>query len=105
MTELAEAMRPLTVGPAVHHLHASSATRMRPPAPPVIRARLGAGISLEPAGLPPALLGSLKHAASLHNPDFYQREKRRLSTFQMRLEEIASFLLLVIHIGDGTPAG
>lgn len=54
---------------------------MHPPAPAVIRARLGAGISLERAGLPPALLGSLKHAASLHNPDFYKREKRRLSTY------------------------
>jgi superfamily II DNA or RNA helicase len=83
VTDLAEAMRPLTVGPAVRHIHASSATRMHPPAPPVIRARLGAGISLERAGLPPALLGSLKHAASLHNPDFYKREKRRLSTFQV----------------------
>lgn len=81
VTARAEAMRPLAVGPAVRHLHASGATRMRPPAPAVIRARLGAGISLERAGLPPALLGSLKHAASLHNPEFYKREKRRLSTY------------------------
>ncbi len=29
----------------------------------------------------PALLGSLKHAASLHNPESYKREKRRLSTY------------------------
>lgn len=54
---------------------------MHPPAPAVIHARLGAGVSLERAGLPPALLGSLKHAASLHNPEFYKREKRRLSTY------------------------
>ncbi len=81
VADRAEAMRPLTVGPAAYRLHASGATRMHPPAPAVIRARLGAGISLERAGLPPALLGSLKHAASLHNPDFYKREKRRLSTY------------------------
>jgi len=31
--------------------------------------------------LPPALLGSLKRAASLHNPEFYKREKRRLATY------------------------
>ena len=81
VADRAEAMRPLTVGPGVRRLHASGATRMHPPAPAVIRARLGAGISLERAGLPPALLGSLKHAASLHNPEFYKREKRRLSTY------------------------
>ncbi len=83
VAERAEAMRPLSVGPTERHLHASGATRMHPPAPAVIQTRLGAGISLERAGLPPALLGSLKHAASLHNPEFYKREKRRLSTFQV----------------------
>lgn len=81
VAERAETMRPLTVGPGVRHLHASGATRMHPPAPAVIRSRLGSGLSLERAGLPPALLGSLKHAASLHNPEFYKRERRRLSTY------------------------
>ena len=79
--DIAETMRPLTVGPGARRLHASRATRMQPLAPAVIRARLGAGVSLDRAGLPPALLGSLKHAASLHNPEFYKREKRRLSTY------------------------
>jgi len=51
VADRAEAMRPLTVGPAARRLHASGATRMHPPAPAVIRARLGAGISLERAGL------------------------------------------------------
>ena len=82
-TQLAEAMRPLTVGPAAGHLYRSGATRMHPPPPLVIRARLGAALSLERSGLPPALLGSLKHAASLQNPEFYKREKRRLSTFNV----------------------
>ena len=81
VADRAEAMRPLTVGPGARRLHASGATRMHPPAPAVIRARLGAGVSLERAGLPPALLRSLEHAASLHNPEFYKREKRRLSTY------------------------
>ncbi|MHB8329354.1 MAG: TOTE conflict system archaeo-eukaryotic primase domain-containing protein [Acidimicrobiales bacterium] len=80
--DLAESMRPLAVGPTVRRLHASAATKMHPQPPAVIRARLDAGISVERAGLPPALLGSLKHVASLHNPEFYKRERLRLSTFQ-----------------------
>lgn len=79
---LAEALRPPVVGPLVRELRASDATKMRPQPPPVIHARLGAGISVERIGLPPALLGSLKHASSLHNPEFYKREKLRLSTYQ-----------------------
>lgn len=81
-TGLAEALRPPVVGPSVRELRASDATKMRPQPPPVIHARLGAGISVERIGLPPALLGSLKHAASLNNPEFYKREKLRLSTYQ-----------------------
>jgi hypothetical protein len=79
---LAEAMRPLVVGPSVRNLGASDATKLRPQPPAVIHARLDAGISIERIGLPPALLASLKHAASLHNPEFYKREKLRLSTFE-----------------------
>lgn len=78
--QIAESLRPLRVGPG-RRLRRSSATRTDPPAPPVIRARLGTGLSIERAGLPPALLATIKHAASLHNNDFYERERRRLSTY------------------------
>ena len=80
-TELAEALRPPAVGSEVVRLRTSTATRTHPPAPAVIRARLSASFSIERAGLPPALLSSLKHAASIHNPEFYKREKQRRSTF------------------------
>jgi len=79
---LAEALRPPIVGPSAWELRASDATKLRPQPPPVIHARLGAGLAVERIGLPPALLGALKHAASLHNPEFYKREKLRLSTYQ-----------------------
>jgi superfamily II DNA or RNA helicase len=39
-------------------------------------------LSLDRIGLPPALVASLKHLASVHNPEFYQREKLRLSTWR-----------------------
>ncbi len=38
--------------------------------------------SVAKTGLPPWLLVSVKHLASLHNPEFYQRQKLRLSTWQ-----------------------
>jgi superfamily II DNA or RNA helicase len=79
---LAESMRPVVVGPSVRDLFASDATKLRPHPPPVIHARLDAGISVERIGIPPALLGALKHAASLANPEFFKREKLRLSTYQ-----------------------
>jgi hypothetical protein len=50
-------------------------------APPVIHARLGAGIRLQSAELPPALQASLRHAASLANPAFYRNQRLRRSTW------------------------
>jgi superfamily II DNA or RNA helicase len=52
------------------------------PAPGRISGVLGTGISVAKTGLPPWLLASIKHLASLHNPEFYQRQKLRLSTWQ-----------------------
>jgi hypothetical protein len=43
--------------------------------------RLRAGVAIERAGLPPALLAAIKHSASLHNAEFCDRERRRLSTW------------------------
>jgi len=78
---LATAMRPLRVGPGAQQLWRAASTRTDPPAPKLIRARLGAGVAIERAGLPPALLAAIKHSASLHNAEFYDRERRRMSTW------------------------
>ena len=48
---------------------------------PVIHARLGAGIRLEQSELTPAFLATLKHAASMKNPLFYERQRLRISTW------------------------
>jgi superfamily II DNA or RNA helicase len=71
----------VTVGAAVDRVGVPSSTKTRPPAPAVIHARLGAGIRLEQAELTPALLTTLKHAASMPNPLFYERQRRRISTW------------------------
>ncbi len=71
----------VTVGTAVDRIGVPGSTKTRPPAPAVIHARLGAGIRVEQAELTPALLASLKHAASMPNPLFYERQRRRTSTW------------------------
>ena len=71
----------VTVGSAVERISAAASTKTRPEFPPVIHARLGAGIRLEESELTPAFLTTLKHAASMPNPLFYERQRLRISTW------------------------
>lgn len=52
-----------------------------PPPPEVIQARLGAMLSIERAGLPTAVLAAFKHLASISNPEFYEKQRMRFSTW------------------------
>ncbi len=96
----------LTVGAAVQRLAAPAASQTIPPVPAVIHARLGAGISVPGQDLTPALAATLKHAASLANPDFYDRQRRRQSTWNvprfLRLydEDLDGGLVLPRGLGD-----
>ena len=64
-------------------------TRYRPPLalgphqkpPEVIRAVSGAMLAIDRIGVPPALVAGLKHLASLHNPEYYEKERLRFSTW------------------------
>jgi hypothetical protein len=78
---LADLVGIVRVGAAVDRLTSTTATRVRPQPAPVVHATLGAGVSLEMADLTPAALATLKHAASMANPAFYDRERRRFSTW------------------------
>lgn len=73
----------VAVAAEVTQLTAPSSTRTRPPAPPVLSARLGAGIRLEQAELTPGLAATVRHAASMHNPEFYVRQRMRASTYNI----------------------
>ncbi|MCA1672443.1 MAG: DEAD/DEAH box helicase family protein, partial [Actinobacteria bacterium] len=80
-TSIVDSLRPVEVGPAASKLRRPR--RTDEPAPPeVIPAFLGSGISIARIGLPPSLLASLKHLASLHNPEYYEKERLRFSTFR-----------------------
>ena len=52
------------------------------PPPERIAGALGSMLSVDKAGIPPSLLSSIKHLASLHNPMFYERQRLRLSTYK-----------------------
>ena len=76
---LAESLRPVDAGPAL--TLADLARAAGPPPPASIRARLGAMLSIERSGLPPAVIAALKHLASIHNPVFYEKQRMRFSTW------------------------
>jgi superfamily II DNA or RNA helicase len=78
---LARQVGAVQVGRAVDRLQAPTATRTKPRPSAVVRAVLGAGVSVPRDDLTPALLATLKHAASMPNPDFYERQRRRFSTW------------------------
>jgi superfamily II DNA or RNA helicase len=70
-------------GSEVTRLTAPVSTQIRPQAATAVRARLGASIRIELADLTPALAAALRHAASMHNPLFYERQRMRASTWDI----------------------
>jgi len=73
----------VAVAADVTELAAPFSSQIRPPAAPVLHFRLGAGIRAGQAELTPALAAALRHAASMHNPEFYQRQRMRASTYNI----------------------
>jgi hypothetical protein len=82
LEDLLEKIPALTIGPGFTESKSLFA-RKRYPAPTKIHAVFAASISLEKAGMPPWMVSQIKHLASFHNPKFYERQKLRLSTFQI----------------------
>ncbi|MGH3406991.1 MAG: TOTE conflict system archaeo-eukaryotic primase domain-containing protein, partial [Streptosporangiaceae bacterium] len=81
VTRAADKAARITTGAAVRQIGEPVSTRTRPAPPPVIQVRLGAGVRLEQEQLTPALLATLKHAASMPNPLFYERQRLRAPTW------------------------
>jgi superfamily II DNA or RNA helicase len=81
LEEIVGAMGDLETGPEARTYRRGTTvtTAVEPPA--VIGARAGAMLSIDRVGVPPALVAALKHAASLHNPEFYEKERMRFSTW------------------------
>ncbi|MFI7547971.1 TOTE conflict system archaeo-eukaryotic primase domain-containing protein [Actinoplanes sp. NPDC049599] len=70
-----------TTGSDVAAISRSAATRVHPALPPVVHAEIGAGLNLDAGQLTPAALATLKHAAAMANPKFYELQRLRKSTW------------------------
>ena len=101
---------PVDVGTRVERLTVPTSTRTRPHPASTISARLGAGIQLSSDELTPALLSTLKHAASMPNPEFYERQRRRAAIWNVPRfirsfdETLDSRLVLPRGLGDTVAA-
>lgn len=80
VSDLVATLRPAEAGPAVSL--AELARRGGPPPPPVVRGQIAGRLSIERAGLPPALIAGLKHLGSVANPEFYEKQRMRFSTWK-----------------------
>lgn len=81
LTRLTKRLGMVSVGASVKRLRAATSTRISVAPPTVIHARRGSVITIDGTNLPPALMATLKHAASMPNPIFYERQRRRASTW------------------------
>jgi superfamily II DNA or RNA helicase len=81
--KVAERVRSPSVGAAVDRLIRASSTKTHPQLPPIVHAELGSRITVSGTDLTPAMLSTLKHAASRANPEFYERQRMRRSTWNI----------------------
>ena len=81
VASLAGAFGELATGPDAVTYRQPPSPAAGPKPPPRIAAMAGAMLAIDRIGLPPALLAALKHLASLHNPEFYEKERLRFSTW------------------------
>lgn len=93
---LAERVGSPVVGVAVTASRPTMSSRTHPRPSPIVHLRLGSGIRLAMDELAPAPLATLKHAATMANPDFYERQRRRQSTWK-----VPRFIMSYDETADG----
>ena len=71
----------IVVGAGTERIRPATATKIHVEAPAVLSMRSGARLVLSSSDLTPSLLSTLKHAASMSNPAFYERQRLRKSTW------------------------
>jgi hypothetical protein len=81
LTRAATRLGTLRTGSSVDKVVQPSASKIDVPVPRSVDVELSGTIRVKAASLPPALLATLRHAASMPNPAFYDRERRRQSTW------------------------
>jgi superfamily II DNA or RNA helicase len=83
VTKLAADLREPAVGSRVKHARPARSTRTQPSPAPIVHLTLDGGVRIPGSELSPSLYATLKHAASTYNPDFYDRQRRRQSTWNI----------------------
>lgn len=83
VAKLAGELREPAVGSRVRHARPAKSTRTQPQPAPIVHVTLGGRIRIPGNELSPSLYATLKHAASTYNPDFYDRQRRRQSTWNI----------------------
>ncbi len=73
----------IVVGSEVTRLEASPATAIHPRPPAQVRGTLGATLRVLDEDLTPELSAALRHAATIHNPAFYEAQRARRSTWNV----------------------
>lgn len=81
LTRAATRLGTLRTGSHVDKVVKPTATKIDVPVPRSVDVELSSTMRVKAAALPPALLATLRHAASMPNPAFYDRERRRQSTW------------------------
>jgi len=83
VTKLATSLHEPAVGSRVKRARPARSTRTQPNPAPIVHVVLDGGIQIPGSELSPALYATLKHAASTYNPEFYDRQRRRQSTWNV----------------------
>jgi hypothetical protein len=83
VSKLATALREPAVGSRVDRARPAQSTRTQPRPAPIVHLALDGGVRIPGSELSPSLYATLKHAASTHNPEFYDRQRRRQSTWNV----------------------
>lgn len=83
VAKLASSLREPAVGARVDHARPAKSTRTQPSSAPVVHLALDGRVRIPGAELSPSLYATLKHAASVYNPEFYDRQRRRQSTWNV----------------------
>lgn len=83
VSRLVSQLREPRVGVKVERLHRTQSTRTVPRPAPIVHLMLDGGVRVPGDELSPALYATLKHAASMANPEFYDRQRRRQSTWNI----------------------
>lgn len=96
LTRINRSLGAVRVGTSVSRLQSPTSTKITVAVPKSVPVTLSGTIRVATTGLPPALLATLRHAASIANPAFYDRERRRQSTW-----DTPRFLRLYDETMDG----